>query len=127
VPIPLEIIMKLATAINTLQQDFGLTNVEVYKGNEGQFKPYEFYMLTDKFYIQVIHPMNDRRHTNYIQNVKHFLPINVDEILNLKRIFVRITPNLSKNMAWDEYQVSSLFAINRGDTDFIKNLLSQIA
>ena len=119
--------MKLATAINTLQQDFGLTNVEVYKGNEGQFKPYEFYMLTDKFYIQVIHPMNDRRHTNYIQNVKHFLPINVDEILNLKRIFVRITPNLSKNMAWDEYQVSSLFAINRGDTDFIKNLLSQIA
>jgi hypothetical protein len=45
----------------------------------------------------------------------------------LKRIFVRITPNLSKNMAWDEYQVSSLFAINRGDTDFIKNLLSQIA
>ena len=119
--------MKLATAINTLQQDFGLTNVEVYKGNEGQFKPYEFYMLTDKFYIQVIHPMNDRRHTNYIQNVKHFLPINVDEILNLKRIFVRITPNLSKNMAWDEYQVSSLFAIKRGDTDFIKNLLSQIA
>jgi DNA-binding cell septation regulator SpoVG len=119
--------MKLATAINTLKQDFGLTDVQVYKGNEGQFKPYEFYMITDKFYIQVIHPMNERRHTNYIQNVKHFLPINVDEILNLRRIFVRITPNPTKNIAWDEYEVSSLFEIKRGDTEFIKNLMSQVA
>jgi hypothetical protein len=119
--------MKLATAINTLKQDFGLTNIEAFKVDEGQYKPYEFTMHTDKFSIQVVHPMNNRTHRNYIQKVQQFLPINVDEILNLRRIFVRITPITNKNMAWDEYLVSSLFEIKRGDTEFIKNLLSPVA
>jgi hypothetical protein len=50
------ITMKLATAINTLKQEFGLYNVESYRQHEGQFKPYGFTMDTDKFLIEVVHP-----------------------------------------------------------------------
>ena len=119
--------MKLATAIKTLQQQFGLYDIQYDRRDEGQFKPYEFYMITDDFYIKVVHPMNDQVHRNYIQREDHFLPINVDEINNLSRIYIRVTPTSDKHTPWDEYMVHSHFMVKRGDVDFIKNLLSPIA
>jgi hypothetical protein len=119
--------MKLATAINTLKQEFGLYNVESYRQHEGQFKPYGFTMDTDKFLIEVVHPMNRRTHRNYIQRDHQFLPINVDEINNLGRIFIRVIRHTEKDLAWDEYMTTSIFEIKRGDVDFVKNLLSTIA
>jgi hypothetical protein len=131
VPIPLEIIMKLATAINTLQQQFGLYDIQYDRRDEGQFKPYEFYMLTDKFSITLVDPSNRRSHRNYLQSDSHWLPANVDYIVNdARRLFVEISPRLTANMTNAEYRdtfIKSVFAIKRGDTDFIKNLLSQIA
>ena len=123
--------MKLATAIKTLQQQFGLYDIQYDRRDEGQFKPYEFYMLTDKFSITLVDPSNRKSHRNYLQSDSHWLAADVDYIVNdARRLFVEVSPRLTANMTNAEYRdtfIKSVFEIKYGDVDFIKNLLSPIA
>ena len=123
--------MKLATAIKTLQQQFGLYDIQYDRRDEGQFKPYEFYMLTDKFSLTLVDPSNRRTHRNYQQSDSHFLPSDVDYIAdNARRVYIEISPRLTGDMTMTEYRdtfIKSVFEIKYGDVDFLKNLLSPIA
>ena len=119
--------MKLATAIKTLEQQFGFTNVQYSKNNYGQHKPYSFYMLTDDYYIVLVHPGNRRTHTNFVQHSNEWFPQNIDWIVDAKRMFVSITPRTDNAKPYSELFVESIFDIKRGDVDFLKNLLSPIA
>jgi hypothetical protein len=119
------ITMKLATAIKTLEQQFGLTDVQYSKNDYGTHRPYSFYALTDDYYIRVLDANNSRSLTNFLQHPHEFFAADVDNLINRRRICVAISPRSHVGDA-KEYFIDSFFTVNRGDVDFIKNLLSPI-
>lgn len=118
--------MKLATAIKTLEQEFGLTNVQYSKNDYGTHRPYSFYVVTDDYYIRLVDPNNSRSLTNFLQHPHEYFPADVNEIPNRRRIAVAISPRSHVADA-NEYFIDSYFTIKRGDVNFLTTLISSIS